>query len=480
MSRYEYDLVVIGSGPGGQRAAIQAGKLGKRVLLVDLNPQVGGVCLHDGTIPSKSFREAILHLTGYRLRERYGKAYRIKHKIVMEDLLAWSEGIVHEIEQTLRSQLLRNNVEIMCGHGMLLNEHSVKILHRNMEETVTAEFIVLATGTRPRHPEGFDFDNEVVLDSNGILYMDHLPQTLTIVGGGVIGSEYGSMFATLGLKVTIVEARDEILGFVDQEMIDALSFYLRQQRATILTKEKVIRCTKSKDGRAITYLESGKRIVSDVLLVSAGRVGNTDNLGLENVGLKADQRGLLKVNEHYQTDVPNIYAVGDIIGHPALASTAMEQGRSAMLHAFNIDEEHGDGIFPFGIFTIPEIAMVGKTEQQLSEEKVPYDTGICRFEELERGRILGATRGMLKIIFERHTRKLLGVHIMGEGAVELIHIGQCVMSSGGKLDDLVHMIFNYPALSQAYKIAALDGMNKVIAVRDLPSDEEILNGAEKG
>ncbi len=470
---FEYDLLIIGSGPGGQKAAVQAAKLGKKVGVIDLNPAVGGVCLHDGTIPSKSFRAAILHLTGYRVRERFGKAYRVKQNILMEDLLAWSSGIIEEIEQTLRAQMQRNNVELICGFGSFINEHHIQVQHRNKKETFSAKKIIIATGTSPRRPEGFDFDNEVILDSNGILYMENLPQTLTIVGGGVIGCEYGSMFATLGCKVTIVEARPNILGFVDKEIAETLAFHMREQRVTIRTNETVTMCKRSSDGRAVTFLESGKQLVSDCLLVSAGRTGNIDNLGLENVGIEPDSRMSIPVNKHYQTCVPHIYAVGDIIGPPALASTAMEQGRLASLHAFNVDEEVPNQPVPYGIFTIPEIAAVGKTEEQLSEECVPYEYGISRFEEIERGKILGVSKGELKILFHRETRKILGVHILGEGAIELIHIGQSVMAMDGTLHNLVHMIFNYPTLAQAYKVAALDGMNKLIAVEGLASDPKL-------
>ncbi|MCB0310656.1 MAG: Si-specific NAD(P)(+) transhydrogenase [Bdellovibrionales bacterium] len=476
---YDYDLLVIGSGPGGQKAAIQAGKLGKQVALIDLNPCVGGVCLHDGTIPSKSFREAILHLTGYRVRERYGRAYRVKQNIVMSDLVGWSEGIIHDIEQTLRAQLLRNDVELICGFGNFVDKHHVRIRNNKKEEIVSAHKIVLATGTSARRPDGFDFDDQVILDSNGILHMEQIPRSMTVVGGGVIGCEYGSMFATLGTKVTIVEARPEILGFVDRELGEAFSFHLREQRASLLCNEKVVGCKRSPDGRAVTYLESGKRIVSDVLLVSAGRVGNVDKLALDKVGLTADGRGVIEVNQHYQTKVKNIYAVGDLAGYPALASTSMEQGRMAALHAFSIDDPSPEQPFPFGIFSIPEISMVGKTEQQLSQEKVPYETGICRFDEVERGKILGVSKGMLKILFNRHDLEILGIHILGEGAIEMIHIGQSIMAMHGKLSHLVHMIFNYPTLAQAYKIAALDGMNKIIAVQGLPADEVILNGSKR-
>ncbi|RMG39604.1 MAG: Si-specific NAD(P)(+) transhydrogenase [Candidatus Dadabacteria bacterium] len=473
--KYDYDLIVIGSGPGGQKAAIQAVKLGKRVAVVDMNPRVGGVCLHNGTIPSKSFREAILHLTGYRERFHYGKAYRVKQHITMQDLTARCEGIVRDIEQTMRSQMQRNHVDIIEGYGSFIDNHHIKVRKNNKEEVFSTEFVCIATGTRPWHPPKFDFDGDVILDSNSILEMKELPRSLCVVGGGVIGSEYGSMFAALGIRVTIVEARESILGFVDKELIDSLQYKLREQKVAIITNDKVVRCSKAPDGRAVTYLESGKRIVTEKLLVSAGRVGNVERLDLQNIGLEADQRGRIKVNDHYQTDVENVYAVGDIIGFPALASTALEQGRRAACHAFGLYDRGAELPLPFGIYTVPEIGMVGKTEKELSEAKVPYETGIARFSEIERGKIIGEDSGVLKILFHRGTLQLLGVHIIGENATELVHIGQTVMGFQGGIDYLVQSIFNYPTLSQAYRTAALDGLNKVIATEGLPDEDPYMD-----
>lgn len=468
--RFEYDMVVIGSGPGGQKAAIQAAKLGKRSAVIDLPNKMGGVCLHDGTIPSKSFREAILHLSGYRERSHYGQAYRVKHNIEMRDLTSRSSGIIQDIEQTIRSQLIRNNVEVHPGFGSIVDANHVRVTLGNKQHVLSTEYIVIATGTRPWRPSGFEFDNEVILDSDGILSMSRLPRSLSVVGGGVIGCEYGSMFAALGLKVTIVEARPSLLGFVDRELVDSLVYILRDQKAMIITSDKVVRCARSPDGRAVTYLESGKRIVTDVLLVSAGRIGNIENLGLGAVTIASNDRGMIKVDSNYRTNVPNIYAVGDIIGSPALASTSLEQGRRAACHAFGLHDPGMDVPLPYGIYTIPEISMVGKTETELSAAKVPYETGIARFSEVERGKIIGDKSGLLKILFHRVTLQVLGVHIIGEAAAELIHLGQAVIGFGGTLDYLAHAVFNYPTLSQAYRTAALDGMNKVIATQGLPDE----------
>lgn len=468
--KYDYDMVVIGSGPGGQKAAIQGVKLGKKVAIVDSNPLVGGVCLHDGTIPSKSFREAIMHLSGYRERAHYGKAYRVKENVTMLDLTKHSQGIVIELEQTMRHQMTRNKVEVIHGFASLVDSHHVKVKKDNLERVLNTEFIVIATGTRPWHPPGFEFDCDTILDSDSILRMHAIPKSLTVVGGGVIGCEYGSMFAALGIKVTIVEARGSVLGFLDRELIESLTYNLRQQKTTVLINEKVVRCCLAPDGRAVTYLESGKRLVSDKLLVSAGRVGNSEGLNLEAVGIKVEPRGLIKVNEKYQTSVDNIYAVGDVIGSPSLASTSIEQGRRAAGHAFGLRETSLSLALPYGIYSIPEIGMVGKTEHELSEAKVPYETGIARFSEIERGRIIGDNVGLLKILFHRNTLQLLGVHIIGEGATELVHIGQTVMGFQGGIDYLVQAVFNYPTLAQSYKTAALDGMNKIIATQGLPDE----------
>lgn len=470
MSNYAYDMVIIGSGPSGQKAAIQASKLGKRTIVIDANKEVGGNCLHDGTIPSKSFREAIMHLSGYRERSHYGQAYTVKQNIEFRDLTDRTDGIETEIEQTIRSQLLRNKVEILHGRASIVDAHTVRVSSGDTDRMLITDKIIIAVGTRPWRPSTFEFDNGIILDSNDILRMTCIPKTLTVVGGGVIGCEYGSMFAALGVKVSIVEQRGSILGFLDGELIESLVYNLRQQKTSVITGDKVVHCCASPDGRAVTYLESGRRLVSEKLLVSAGRVGNTEGLGLETVGITADARGTIKVNNYFQTSVENIYAVGDVIGAPALASTGMEQGRRAACHAFGLTDSAMSIPLPFGIYAIPEIACVGATEAELRATKTPYEYGIARFSELERGRIIGDNVGLLKILFHRSTLQLLGVHIIGEGATELIHIGQTVLGFQGGIDYFVNAVFNYPTLSQAYKTAALDGWNKVLATEGLPDE----------
>jgi NAD(P) transhydrogenase len=464
---------VIGSGPSGQKAAIQARKLGKKVAIVDPNPRVGGNCLHDGTIPSKSFREAIMHLSGYRERSHYGKAYAVKQNIEMRDLTDRSGSIEVEIEQTIRSQLLRNKAEIILGRAALLDANTVTVRADDTERVLTSDKIIIAVGTRPWRPSTFQFGNGIILDSDDILRMNQIPKSLAVVGGGVIGCEYGSMFAALGVKVTIVEQRSSILGFLDSELIDALVYNLRQEKCCIITGDKVVHCGPSPDGRAVTYLDSGRRIVTEKLLVSAGRVGNVEGLGLERVGIESDPRGLIKVNKYFQTTQNNIYAVGDVIGSPALASTGMEQGRRAACHAFGLQDNAMNIPLPFGIYSIPEIAMVGATETELRATHTPYEYGIARFSELERGKIVGDNVGVLKLLFHRQTLQLLGVHIIGEYATELVHIGQTVLGFGGGIDYFVNAVFNYPTLAQSYKTAALDGWNKIVATEDLPDEVPI-------
>lgn len=465
-----FDLLVIGSGPGGQKAAIQALKLGKRVAVIDKNPALGGNCLHDGTIPSKSFREAIMHLSGYRERSHYGQAYRVKQNIEMKDLTDRTESINKDIEQTIRSQLLRNKSELITGFASFIDPHTVRVSYENTERIIEGDKIVIATGTSPWRPDSFEFDGKIILDSDDILRMNKIPGSLTVVGGGVIGCEYGSMFSALGVKVSILEQRDSILSFLDKEIVDSLTHTLRQQKTAIITGDKVLKCCISPDGRAVTYLESGRRIVSQVLLVSAGRIGNVSGLNLEAIEVESNARGLISVNAHFQTSQPHIYAVGDVIGVPALASTSMEQGRRAAGHAFHLTEHNFNIPLPYGIFSIPEIGMVGATENDLKSKKIPYEIGIARFNELERGKIIGDRQGVLKLLFHRNTLQLLGVHIIGDGATEMIHIGQTIMGFQGGIDYLVNAAFNYPTLSQVYKTAALDGWNKIVASDGLPDE----------
>jgi NAD(P) transhydrogenase len=462
---YDFDLAVIGSGPGGQKAAIMAAKLGHKVCVIDSKSMVGGVCVNTGTIPSKTLREAVLYLTGMQLRDLYGASYRVKEEITISDLLARLQHVVGRETEVIRSQLMRNHIELVPGAASFLDPHTltVEIECVGALRTLTANYVVIATGTMPAHPAHVDFDSLRVLDSDQILTLDTVPGSLVVVGAGVIGVEYASMFAALGSRVTLVEKRDNMLDFCDPEIVESLKFHLRDHTMSFRFGEEVSSVESSGRG-TITTLASGKKIAAEVVMHSAGRQGNTADLSLDLAGLKADKRGRLVVNSNYQTEVPHIYAVGDVIGFPALASTSMDQGRLAAAHAFNEPANELRSLQPIGIYTIPEISFCGKTEGELTRESVPFEVGISRYRELARGQIIGDSYGMLKLIVHADTREILGVHVFGSNATELVHIGQAIMGCGGTVDYLVDTVLNYPTLSEAYKVAALDVSNKLRAV----------------
>ncbi len=457
----DFDLLVLGSGPGGQRAAIAAAKLGRRVAIVDRREMMGGVCINTGTIPSKTLREAVLYLTGLNQRELYGQSYRVKDEITVADLGMRTQHVIGREVDVIRSQLARNHVTVLPGTGRFLEPHTVGITGgRDREVKVTADKIVIATGTRPARPETVEFDDRTVIDSDGIIHLDRIPETLVVVGAGVIGIEYASMFAALGTKVTVVERRERMLDFCDLEIVEALKYHLRDLAVTFRFGETVASVERMAHG-ALTVLESGKRIPADCVMYSAGRQGMTDELDLTAAGLAPDRRGRIKVDENYRTEVEHIYAVGDVIGFPALAATSMEQGRLAAHHACGEPVSEIHELQPIGIYTIPEISFVGRTEDALTEAKVPFEVGVSRYRELARGQIIGDSYGMLKLLVSPDDRSLLGVHVFGTGATELVHIGQTVMGCGGTVDYLVNAVFNYPTLAESYKVAALDAMNKM-------------------
>ena len=464
-STVEYDLIVIGSGPGGQKAAVAAAKLGKSVAVIERAQTLGGVCVNTGTIPSKSMREAVLYLTGMNQRELYGASYRVKERITYGDLHARTEHVINREIDVVRSQLMRNGVEIYVGHARFVDAHTVMVENPNRAEhvTVTARFIVIATGTTPARPPGVHFDDQRVLDSDGILCLRSIPTSMVVVGAGVIGIEYASIFAALGTRVTVVEKRPTMLEFCDQEIVEDLRFHLRDLSVTFRFGEEVTAVDVSNDG-TITTLASGKKIAAEAVMYSAGRQGCTEEMDLANAGLEADSRGRIFVDDQYRTKVDHIYAVGDVIGFPALASTSMDQGRLAAYHAFGEPAHCLTDQQPIGIYTIPEVSYVGKTEAELTEDSVPYEFGVARYRELARGQIAGDCYGMLKLLVSPEDRKVLGVHIFGSNATEMVHIGQAVMCCGGTLDYLVDAVFNYPTFSEAYKVAALDANNKLRAV----------------
>lgn len=462
----EYDLVVIGSGPGGQKAAIAAAKLGKRVAMVEKGNMLGGVCVNTGTIPSKTLREAVLYLTGMNQRELYGASYRVKENITPADLLARTQHVITKEIEVVRSQLLRNRVELLVGVGSFVDEHTILVedASRGDKMTITAKFVVIATGTLPARPAGVSFDSHRVLDSDGILDLTSIPTTMVVVGAGVIGIEYASMFAALGTKVTVVEKRTSMLDFCDPEVIESPRFHLRDLAVTFRFGEEVTAVDVGANG-TLTTLRSGKQIPAETVMYSAGRQGLTVPLALENAGLEADERGRIYVDDNFRTKVEHIYAVGDVIGFPALAATSMDQGRLAAYHAFDEPGAKLMDLQPIGIYSIPEVSYVGATEVDLTKESVPYEVGVSRYRELARGQIAGDTYGMLKILVSTDDLKLLGVHIFGSGATDLVHIGQAVMGCGGTVEYLVDAVFNYPTLSEAYKVAALDVMNKIRALK---------------
>ncbi len=460
--QYEYDLVAIGSGPGGQKAAIAAAKLGKHVAVVERKDMVGGVCVNTGTIPSKTLREAVIYLTGMSMRHLYGESYRVKQDITVQDLLARTQHVIGREIEVVRSQLFRNRVDLLPGTGTFLDQHRIKIDRgeHGEQRIVTADKVVIATGTRPARPDSVEFDERRIIDSDGILALEALPESMVVVGAGVIGIEYASMFAALGTRVTVVEKRPGMLDFCDPEIVESLKFHLRDVAVSFRFGEEVAGVDADTDG-TVTSLRSGKKIAAQAVMYSAGRQGLTEALDLEAAGLEADDRGRLVVDEHYRTKVDHIYAVGDVIGFPALAATSMDQGRLAAQHAF--DEPAGElrGLQPIGIYTIPEISYVGLTEGELTSQAVPYEIGVSRYRELARGQIAGDSYGMLKLIVHAEDRSILGVHVFGTNATEIVHIGQAVMGCGGTVDYLVDTVFNYPTFSEAYKVAALDVTNKL-------------------
>lgn len=465
-SMQEYDIVVIGSGPGGQKAAIASAKLGKSVAIIERGRMLGGVCVNTGTIPSKTLREAVLYLTGMNQRELYGASYRVKDRITPADLLARTQHVIGKEIDVVRNQLMRNRIDLLIGHGRFLDPHTIVVEDPGRREmtTVTGEYVVIATGTRPARPSGVEFDEERVLDSDGILDLKSLPASMVVVGAGVIGIEYASMFAALGVEVTVIDGRERPLEFLDSEIVDELMHQMRKQNVTFRLGETV-QSMEAQAGpagpRAVLHLASGKRIVADVALFSVGRVGATDALALENAGLTADARGRIAVDEHFRTSVPHIFAAGDVIGYPSLAATSSEQGRLAACHALGGPAAPMAAHFPIGIYAVPEMSMVGATEGSLTKACVPYEVGVARYREIARGQILGDESGFFKMLFDRTDRRLLGVHIIGTGATELIHIGQAVLRLGGGLDYFLETVFNYPTLAECYKVAALSASNKL-------------------
>jgi len=461
----EYDLVVVGSGPAGQRAAVQGAKLGRNIALVERHVALGGACVNTGTIPSKTIREAILYLTGLNQRAIYGQSYRLKESVSITDIALRTRHVVEREREIIRDQLLRNRVSILDGCARFVEPHRLAIDGRDGETRhVTATHVVIATGSTPAHPSEIAFNKTTILDSDDIvLRLAELPATIVVVGAGVIGIEFASMFAALGSKVTVVDARSTMLDFCDPEIVEGLRYHLRELNVIFRFGERVVRVEERGNG-TLTSLESGKLLPADVVFYSAGRQGAVADLDLANAGLEADERGRISVDESFRTAVPHIYAVGDVVGFPNLASASAEQGRLAACDIFGILTSGAEALLPIGIYSIPEISFVGKTETELTKAMTPYEVGIAHYRELARGQILGESHGLVKLLVSPDDRKLLGVHAFGAGATEVVHIGQAVMGLGGTIDYLVDAVFNYPTFAEAYKVAALDALNKLRAI----------------
>jgi NAD(P) transhydrogenase len=459
----QYDLVVVGSGPAGRRAAIQAAKLSKKVLVIEQGKRVGGVSVHTGTIPSKTLRETALNLTGWRERGFYGRAYRVKEEISAEDLRRrLLITLDHEVE-VLEHQFARNRVQHVRGKASFIDPQTMQILKEDGEIIqVSATSILLAVGTKPFRPDYIPFDGKTVLDSDELLEIEDLPRSLAVIGAGVIGIEYATIFSALDTQVTLIDPKATMLDFIDKEIVEDFTYQLRDRNMKLHLGQKAEKVERTPDGKCSIKLDSGRVIICEMVLFAAGRMGATDSLNLAAAGLEADNRGRLSVNpETFQTSVPNIYAAGDVVGFPSLASTSMEQGRIAARVAVGAIAKEPPKFFPYGIYAVPEISTCGLTEEEVKERDIPYECGIARFRETSRGHIMGLDSGLLKLIFSLKTRRLLGVHIVGEGATELVHIGQAVLNLKGTVEYFVENTFNYPTLAEAYKIAGLDAGNRM-------------------
>ena len=468
-----FDCIVIGTGPAGQKGAIQASKLGKSVAVIEKNAVLGGAQINTGTIPSKALREAVLHLTGANKRGLFGQSYRVKHHVTVADLAAVSQQVIRHEWDVIRNQFERNDVELIWGKAKFIGPNHIEVDGPEGVDTYSADQFLVAVGTRPARPPHIPFNDRTIFTSDEILKLDHIPKTMIVVGGGVIGTEYACMMATLGVRVTLIEGRNEVLGFLDSEITGAFQYFMRQKGITLRLGEKVESITEIEntsatdtagDGKLVqACLESGKCLKAESLLFAVGRQGVCGALGLDQVGIEFDDRERLHVNDHYQTNVEHVYAAGDVIGFPALASTSMEQGRRAICHAFGCTTtgNYNTELFPFGIYAVPEISMVGKTEEQLTGEGVPYEVGVAQYREVARCQLLGDEQGMMKLIIHQDTHEILGVHVIGSGATEMIHIGQAVMALGGTAEFFIDNVFNWPTLAECYKVAAYNGLNKL-------------------
>ena len=459
---FDYDFVVLGSGPAGEKAATLAADSGKKVAIVETRAQPGGVCVHTGTIPSKTLRESSLYLSGIRSRGLYGVNYLVKHDISVQDFMYRRHQVVQREIDLIYQRCARSRIDLLPGWGEFIDPHTIVVKRPGGEEIVTSEHFLISTGSRPWHPDFLPFDDPSVYDSDTVLDMKDIPRSMTIIGSGVIGCEYSTIFAALGIRVVLMDERAQLLPFLDREIASKLHEGMMKLGIQLLQGEAVEKVKRVNDHELVIFLKSGQTFNTESLLFAAGRQGNTQNIGLDKLGLKPNKRGQLLVNEHYQTEIPTIYAAGDVIGFPSLASTSMEQGRTAVSHAFGLGEKDGvTSLLPFGIYTIPEVSAVGESEESCREKGIPYEVGKAGFGENTRGQIIGDLDGMTKLVFRPDDRKLLGVHVIGDRASELIHIGQTALHFGATIDYFVEAVFNYPTLAESYKAAAYDGLAKL-------------------
>ena len=460
-STYDFDLIVIGSGPAGEKGAAQAAYFGKKTAIIEKAPRVGGAGVNTGTVPSKTLRETALYFSNLRQRGLYGIDYSIKENISIEDFMYRKTHVVNNEWDLIYQNIERHNIELIFGHASFIDAHTIQVKRAGALEKYTAEFFLIAVGSLPNRPDNFPIDDHLVYDSDSVLNMDRIPKSLAVIGGGIIGCEYATIFAALGIPVTLVESKPRLLSFVDAEIAERLQKYLVDLGMTVMLNEVYDRIEKG-DAAAIVHLKSGKKFSSEKVLVAAGRYGNTKKLGLEKLKITPDAKGHLAVNLQFQTSVPNIYAAGDVIGFPSLASTSMEQARVAMCHAFKLEyKKQVSPFIPLAVYSIPEISWAGATEQTLKEKKIPYCIGRAMFELNARGQIIGDLNGMVKLLFSPTDQKLLGVHVIGEGASELIHLGLFVLSQGLTIDYFIQSVFNFPTLSEAYKYASYDGLGNL-------------------
>jgi NAD(P) transhydrogenase len=458
-----YDLIVIGSGPAGEKGAAQAAYFGKRVALVEEAPHVGGAGINTGTVPSKTLRETALYFSGLVQRGLYGVDYRIKTDLTVRDFMYREQEVVKSLRQVVAGNIERHGIELIQGAASFEDAHTIAVAPRDSDfvRRIQGDVILIATGSVPSRPRDIPFDDPRVYDSDEILRMRGLPRTMAVVGAGVIGCEYTTIFAALGIRVTLVDGRDRLLAFLDAEIADRLRLQMEFLGVNVRLRDGAARVTPAPDVVDLE-LKSGGRLAVDAVLFAAGRFGNTRRLGLEKVGIPVNDRGLIAVNEHYQTAVPHVYAAGDVIGFPALAATSMEQARVAMCHAFDLKyKTRVAPIFPLAVYTIPEVAMVGETEESCRERGIDYCVGRAQYRTNARGQIVGDLAGLVKLVFRYPDKTLLGVHVIGESASELVHVGLMVLLAGGTIDTFINAVFNYPTLGDAYKYAAYDGLGNL-------------------